>query len=93
MSFFAASMTRAYGRKVSLVFASICFMAGTGLNAGAVNLAMLVVGRILLGFGIGAANTRCGGRGRESAGAAPACCRQDSRGGGGGGRGRCRALG
>jgi sugar porter (SP) family MFS transporter len=57
MSFFAASMTRAYGRKVSLVFASICFMAGTGLNAGAVNLAMLVVGRILLGFGIGAANT------------------------------------
>lgn len=31
--------------------------AGTGLNAGAHNLAMLVIGRILLGFGIGSANS------------------------------------
>lgn len=67
MSFFAASMTRAYGRKVSLVFASICFLLGTGLNAGAVNLAMLVVGRILLGFGIGAANTRWGAQAADPA--------------------------
>lgn len=40
-----------------MFFASLCFLLGTGLNAGAHNLAMLVVGRILLGFGIGSANT------------------------------------
>ncbi|KAI7839232.1 hypothetical protein COHA_006930, partial [Chlorella ohadii] len=40
-----------------MFFASMCFLLGTGLNAGAHNLAMLVVGRIFLGFGIGAANT------------------------------------
>ena len=57
MSFFAARITRVYGRKATMLFASLCFLAGTGLNAGAVSLWMLVLGRILLGFGIGAANT------------------------------------
>lgn len=31
-----------------MFFASLCFMLGTGLNAGAHNLAMLVVGRVSL---------------------------------------------
>ena len=57
MSFFAARITRVWGRKMTMVFASINFLVGTGLNAGATNLAMLVIGRLLLGFGIGAANT------------------------------------
>ncbi|MCX3072607.1 sugar porter family MFS transporter, partial [Providencia stuartii] len=57
MSVFAAALTRKLGRKGCMFFASMCFLLGTGLNAGAHNLAMLVVGRIFLGFGIGAANT------------------------------------
>jgi hypothetical protein len=30
-----------------------CFLVGTGLVAGAVHIAMLVIGRIVLGFGVG----------------------------------------
>ncbi|KAI7837475.1 hypothetical protein COHA_008733, partial [Chlorella ohadii] len=45
MSVFAAALTRKLGRKGCMFFASMCFLLGTGLNAGAHNLAMLVVGR------------------------------------------------
>lgn len=52
----AGWLTRRYGRKATMVAAGACFLVGAGLNAGAQNLAMLIVGRIFLGFGIGFAN-------------------------------------
>lgn len=55
------------------------FLAGSILNAAAQNLAMLIVGRILLGFGIGAANQV---RHCEGPGGGPASWR-----GGGAGKG------
>ncbi len=53
----AAILTRRMGRKITMLIASIFFLVGSGINAGAVNVAMLIVGRILLGFGIGSANS------------------------------------
>ncbi|CAI0465901.1 unnamed protein product [Linum tenue] len=57
LSTFAAShVTRTRGRKASIVVGSISFFLGAILNAGAVNIVMLIFGRILLGFGIGFGN-------------------------------------
>lgn len=55
-SFFAGWLTRTHGRKATMVAAALCFLVGAGLNAGAVNLGMLIAGRICLGLGIGCAN-------------------------------------
>lgn len=52
----ASPVTRNYGRKVSIVCGGISFFIGASLNAAAVNLAMLILGRILLGVGIGFGN-------------------------------------
>ena len=49
----AAWLTRQRGRKVSTVVAALCYLVGAALNAGAANLAMLVIGRIWQGFGVG----------------------------------------
>ena len=49
----AAWLTRRRGRKASIVVAALCYLLGVGLNAGAVNLAMLVVGRLWQGAGVG----------------------------------------
>ncbi|KDD75412.1 sugar transporter, partial [Helicosporidium sp. ATCC 50920] len=56
-SFAFGWVTRAYGRKLTMFVASLLFILGAGLQSGAVNLAMLFVGRAFLGFGIGAANS------------------------------------
>ena len=53
MSFGASYLTRARGRKASMAAGGLCFLAGASLNAAAQDVAMLVVGRILLGFGLG----------------------------------------
>lgn len=53
---FASPITRKYGRRASIVCGGIAFLIGSALNAGAVNLAMLLAGRILLGVGIGFGN-------------------------------------
>lgn len=42
-----------YGRKLTMLAGGLCFLVGTGLVAGAVHTAMLVVGRVVLGFGVG----------------------------------------
>jgi len=55
-SFFASFTTRVLGRKVSMLIAGISFLVGSIINAAAANLAMLIIGRILLGFGVGFAN-------------------------------------
>ncbi|XP_020578448.1 sugar transport protein 8-like isoform X2 [Phalaenopsis equestris] len=55
-SFLASKSCSKYGRKPTMQAASVFFMAGTVLCAGAVNLSMLIIGRILLGVGVGFAN-------------------------------------
>nr|CAD1825696.1 unnamed protein product [Ananas comosus var. bracteatus] len=52
----ASPVTRKYGRRVSIVCGGISFLIGATLNAAAANLAMLLLGRIMLGVGIGFGN-------------------------------------
>ncbi|WOL11047.1 hypothetical protein Cni_G19808 [Canna indica] len=55
-TFGASIVTRKYGRRSSIMFGSVSFFLGGAVNAGAVNIFMLIVGRILLGIGIGFGN-------------------------------------
>ncbi|KAJ4709659.1 Sugar transport protein [Melia azedarach] len=55
-SLIASPITRNYGRRASIICGGISFLSGAALNAGAANLAMLLLGRILLGVGIGFGN-------------------------------------
>ncbi|CAN6196623.1 unnamed protein product [Urochloa humidicola] len=55
-SFFAATVTRAFGRKWSMFGGGLTFLIGAALNGAAKNVAMLIIGRILLGIGVGFAN-------------------------------------
>jgi len=50
----AASL--AIGRKNTIVIGGCTFLAGAAINGGAANIAMLILGRILLGFGVGFTN-------------------------------------
>ncbi|KEH16381.1 putative major facilitator, sugar transporter, major facilitator superfamily [Medicago truncatula] len=52
-SLVASTITRKYGRKISIIVGGISFLIGSILNAAAANLGMLIIGRILLGVGIG----------------------------------------
>ncbi|XP_002279883.3 sugar carrier protein C [Vitis vinifera] len=52
-SLVASYATRRFGRRVSMLVGGLIFMAGAILNAFAVNILMLIFGRILLGFGVG----------------------------------------
>ncbi|XP_043702067.1 sugar carrier protein A-like isoform X2 [Telopea speciosissima] len=55
-SLVASPVTRKYGRRLSIIFGGISFLVGAALNAAAMNLAMLILGRIMLGVGIGFGN-------------------------------------
>ena len=55
-SFFASSTTKAYGRKPSIIIGGAAFLAGAALNGTALNIYMLIFGRVLLGVGVGFAN-------------------------------------
>ncbi|KAL6567461.1 Transcription factor stp1 [Orobanche gracilis] len=55
-SVLASWVTRKLGRKLSMLVGGVLFCAGALLNAFAQSVWMLIVGRILLGFGIGFAN-------------------------------------
>lgn len=55
-SFFASVVTRVFGRKVSMCFGGFAFLVGSILNGLAQNMAMLIIGRLLLGVGVGFAN-------------------------------------
>ncbi|XP_059457975.1 sugar transport protein 13-like [Corylus avellana] len=55
-TFFASYTTRMFGRRPTMLIAGIFFICGTILNAAAQDLAMLIIGRILLGCGVGFAN-------------------------------------
>ncbi|PKA50481.1 Sugar carrier protein C [Apostasia shenzhenica] len=55
-SFFASAVTRVFGRKWSMFGGGITFLVGAALNGAAENVFMLILGRILLGIGVGFAN-------------------------------------
>ncbi|XP_030975265.1 sugar transport protein 13 [Quercus lobata] len=55
-TFFASYTTRKLGRRITMLIAGVFFLIGTAFNAAAQDLAMLIVGRILLGCGVGFAN-------------------------------------
>ena len=52
----ASSITRMLGRRATMILGGIFFVAGALLNGFAISIWMLIVGRLLLGFGIGCAN-------------------------------------
>ena len=55
-SLFASSITRAFGHKPSILTEGVAFLASSALGGAALNVYMLIFGRILLGIGIGFAN-------------------------------------
>ncbi|KAL6965554.1 hypothetical protein U1Q18_036605 [Sarracenia purpurea var. burkii] len=55
-SLVASPITRNYGRRTSILCGGISFIVGATLDAAAVNLVMLILGRIMLGVGIGFGN-------------------------------------
>ena len=58
-SFFASVITRAYGRKMSMFIGGLTFLIGALLNGFAQNVAMLIIGRMFLGIGVGFCNQVC----------------------------------
>jgi MFS family permease len=52
----AASITRRFGRRTTMLSGGVLFCAGALVNGFAQRVWMLIVGRLLLGFGIGCAN-------------------------------------
>ncbi|XAR66112.1 hypothetical protein NMG60_11012199 [Bertholletia excelsa] len=55
-SFFASSITKAFGRKASILAGGAAFLAGAALGGAAMDVYMLIFGRVLLGVGVGFAN-------------------------------------
>ncbi|KAL6497790.1 Sugar transport protein 13 [Orobanche hederae] len=55
-TFFASYTTRRLGRRLTMLIAGLFFIVGVVLNAAAQDLTMLIIGRILLGCGVGFAN-------------------------------------
>lgn len=55
-TFGASYITRSYGRRASILCGSVSFFIGAVFNAAAQNIAMLIIGRVLLGIGIGFGN-------------------------------------
>ncbi|MCO5595768.1 hypothetical protein L7F22_049816 [Adiantum nelumboides] len=55
-SFVASRVTKDYGRRVSILTGGICFLLGSILDGAAQNLLMLLLGRIILGVGLGFTN-------------------------------------
>ena len=58
-SFIASFFCKKFGRKPTIQAASIFFLTGAVLNAVAVELGMLIAGRICLGVGVGFGNQVC----------------------------------
>ncbi|CAN6275879.1 unnamed protein product [Urochloa humidicola] len=52
-SLVASHVTRRVGRQAIMLIGGALFLAGSIVNAAAVNIAMLIIGRMLLGFGFG----------------------------------------
>ncbi|WJX32677.1 Sugar transport protein 5 [Trifolium repens] len=52
-SLVASKVTTVMGRRNTIMLGGTIFLAGAAINGGSKNIAMLIFGRILLGFGIG----------------------------------------
>ncbi|XP_058781951.1 sugar transport protein 5-like [Vicia villosa] len=52
----ASKVSAAFGRRNTIFFGGILFLAGGAINGGAANIVMLILGRVLLGFGVGFTN-------------------------------------
>ncbi|KAL6880112.1 hypothetical protein ACP4OV_011677 [Aristida adscensionis] len=52
-SLVASRVTRRIGRQAIMLIGGALFLTGSIINAVAVNVAMLIIGRLLLGFGVG----------------------------------------
>lgn len=52
-SLIASRLTNSIGRRNIMFLGGLTFFVGGAVNGGAVNLPMLIFGRILLGFGLG----------------------------------------
>ena len=52
----ASWVTEKYGRKMSMAIGSVLYLLGSVLNVVAVDTAMLIIGRIILGAGCGFVN-------------------------------------
>lgn len=55
-SLVASRLTKALGRRNIMLLGGCIFLTGAAINGGAANVAMLILGRILLGFGVGFTN-------------------------------------
>ena len=55
-TFGASYVTRNKGRRASILVGAVSFFLGGVINAASMNVAMLIIGRILLGAGIGFGN-------------------------------------
>ncbi|KAL0304087.1 UNVERIFIED_CONTAM: Hexose carrier protein HEX6 [Sesamum radiatum] len=55
-SFFASIVTRNYGRKPSIVIGGLSYMVGAAIGGAAYNIYVLILGRVLLGVGLGFTN-------------------------------------
>ncbi|KAK4558099.1 hypothetical protein RGQ29_007740 [Quercus rubra] len=55
-SLFAATVTRIFGRRTTMLSGGVLFCVGALINGFAQRIWMLIVGRLFLGFGIGCAN-------------------------------------
>ncbi|KAJ4953981.1 hypothetical protein NE237_030813 [Protea cynaroides] len=55
-SLVAGRLTRSLGRKAIMILGGCTFFVGATLNGATVNIAMLFIGRIFLGFGVGFTN-------------------------------------
>ncbi|KAF5198620.1 Hexose carrier protein hex6 [Thalictrum thalictroides] len=53
---FASSVTRVFGRRPSIFIGGASFLTGAALGGAALNIYMLVIGRALLGIGVGFTN-------------------------------------
>lgn len=49
----AAPMNDSWGRKKAMMVGAACGVVGAALQAGAVHTAMLIVGRLIIGLGVG----------------------------------------
>ncbi|KAL6634182.1 hypothetical protein ACP70R_026853 [Stipagrostis hirtigluma subsp. patula] len=58
-SLVASRVTKRVGHQAIMMIGGSLFIAGSIINAAAVNIAMLIIGRMLLGFGIGFTLQRC----------------------------------
>ncbi|MBA0806158.1 hypothetical protein Gohar_005623, partial [Gossypium harknessii] len=52
----ASWITRGLGRRMTMMFGGLFFAIGAVINGFAENVFMLIIGQVLLGFGIGFAN-------------------------------------